>query len=141
MRAAEFAIGKPEFGKNQNQKVASSLGKNPSQPNVGSTAPFERAKSNDKLRPQASTEAATMKTSPELGEALKQVRNDKSALHWVAAGFQDNNLKNPLVLLGQGESESIEDAKQFLTPDKFAFVLQRVTDIIDGHKTVKVTGY
>jgi drebrin-like protein len=138
VRNADFAIGKPEFGKNQNQKVASSLGKTPSQPNIGSSATYERPKVvQPALTPQASTQASTHKLTPELEDALKQVRDDKSSSHWVAAGFQDNNLKNQLVLLEKGESESVEEIKQLFAKDKFVFALQRVTDVIDGHKTVK----
>jgi hypothetical protein len=115
------------------------LGKTSSQPNTGSSATYERAKVVKPAgTPQASTQASTMKITPELEEALKQVRNDKSSLHWVAAGFQDNNLKNQLILLEKGESESVEDIKQFFANEKFVFALQRVTDVIDGHKTVKV---
>ena len=46
-------------------------------------------------------------------------------------------MKNPLILLAKGSSDTVEDIKPYFAVDKFGFGLIRVTDLVDGHKTIK----
>ena len=71
-----------------------------------------------------------------LQEAIGSIRNDKEALKWVSAGFEDGNLKKPLVLVGQGEGD-IEEMKESLQDDQVHYALYRTSDVIDEITTVK----
>lgn len=71
-----------------------------------------------------------------LAQALKQVRSDKDSLNWVAGVYTDGNLKSNLTLLASGDG-GVEEIVPHLTDDQIVYSLLRVTDIVDGHTTVK----
>ena len=41
--------------------------------------------------------------SDDLVSAIAEVRNDKEPTNWVVAGFEDGDLKKPLMLVAKGE--------------------------------------
>ncbi|KAJ3337915.1 hypothetical protein HDU91_001355, partial [Kappamyces sp. JEL0680] len=146
VRSADFAVGKPEFGKYQNQKTASqaALAK------AGSTGSLDKL--NDKASPlkgpgsqsnlagpasNVATQSFGATLHPAFLDAIKEVRNDKSSIKWCAGSFQDGNIKNPIVLVGTGQNGSVEDLKPHWSPGSFVWAILRVTDLVDGHPTTK----
>jgi hypothetical protein len=91
-RPADFAIGKPEYGKNQNQKEASNLAlKSGSQPNLKQSNP-KLFGSSDSLKSPASavaTQSQGVQFDEKMKNAIKDVKNDKSSTLWVVGGFKD----------------------------------------------------
>jgi hypothetical protein len=79
---------------------------------------------------------ADVEVSPELNEAIGEVRDDKSPVTWILAGYEAGNLKKPLVLCAKGEGNMDELSEQ-LQDDQVMYGLYRVTDIIDDISTVK----
>jgi len=77
-----------------------------------------------------------VEVDPALQEAIGSIRNDKEALKWVAAGFEEGNLKKPLILVGQGEGD-IEELKECLQDDQVHYALYRTSDVIDDITTIK----
>jgi drebrin-like protein len=114
-RPKEFAIGKPEYGKNQNQKEASDLAYGISQPNskvYGSTGKLYGSTSmvsgsHSKLAGSASKLAGsnpklngsndgmpnptTIQCDDPVKPAIQDVRNNKSLTTWVLTTFQNSN--------------------------------------------------
>ena len=88
-----------------------------------------------KLRSVA-PEGATIEVSPELAEALAEVRNDKSEITWVVAGYEGGDIKKPLTCLDKGEGD-IEKLKDSLQDDQVMYGLYRTTDEYDNITTVK----
>lgn len=89
VRDAAFAIGKPEFGKNQNQKSASNLALNKSQASVnylGSTEGLgsKQFSSTERLgsKPIIATQSHGTSLDKEIISAIKELRNDKGQLTW-----------------------------------------------------------
>jgi hypothetical protein len=90
VRDAEFAIGKPEFGKNQNQKSASNLALQKatagSQPNLGSNSGLASkfTGSTEKLasKPNVATQSQGAALDADMTSAIKELRNDKGNLTW-----------------------------------------------------------
>lgn len=74
------------------------------------------------------TQSSGITLDDELISAIKEVRNDKSDVQWVAATFKDANIKNPLVVLGKGH-DRVDEFKSLLAKDKFVYVLMRVVKI------------
>lgn len=81
-------------------------------------------------------DGVTIEVAPELEEALAEVRNDKSNVTWVLAGYEGGDLKKPLTCLAQGEGD-IEELKNSLEDDLVMYGLYRTTDEYDNIKTVK----
>ena len=99
---ADFAIGKPEFGKNQTQKSASNatltkLSAPGSQSNLTATCTprqgsINNLKSSSGLV-RGSGNVATQATGtcfdPSFTEEIQEFRNDKSTLKWVCGTFKE----------------------------------------------------
>ncbi len=81
-------------------------------------------------------EGATIETTPELQEAIGEVRANNSPVTWVLAGYEEGNLKKPLTLIEKGEGD-INELKEHLQNDQVMYVLYRTSDVIDEIKTVK----
>lgn len=141
VRDREFAEGKPEFGKNQNQKVASELHLNKgigSTTNLGSSSNLSKNTfgSSAKLGgPSVSTQSFGATLDPKLIDAIKLLRENKS-LTYVVGTFKDAIITNPVILVATGGG-SVEEMKPYLQHNIFAFALVRLTDLIDGHSTIK----
>lgn len=76
------------------------------------------------------------KGNEDLVVALKQVRTDSDALNWVAASYDGDSLKSNLSVVASGNG-TVEELYPHLTADKVIYALLRVTDVVDGHSTVK----
>eukprot|EP00127_Corallochytrium_limacisporum_P001576 Clim_evm29s66 gene=Clim_evmTU29s66 len=59
--------------------------------------------------------------------AIKDVRDDKSAINFLVAGYPDMDINKPLVVLGTG-SEGLAGVRSELKEDIAAYALVRVTD-------------
>lgn len=79
---------------------------------------------------------ATVEISPELQEAIGEVRNDASDVTWVLAGFEESNVKNPLVVIDKGDGD-IEGLKAGLQDDQVMYGLYRTSDVMDDLTIVK----
>jgi hypothetical protein len=92
-RPADFAVGKPEYGKNQSQKDASnlSLNKPGSQPNLkGSSSRLYSSTENLKSPVGVvATQSQGAQLDAGMIEAIKDVRNDKSTTTWVCGAYKD----------------------------------------------------
>ena len=77
-----------------------------------------------------------VEVSPELNEAIGEVRNDSSDVTWLLAGYEDNNIKKPLVVVNKG-SGSMEAMKEHLNNEQVQYGLLRTSDTYDEIKTVK----
>ncbi|KAI8807232.1 hypothetical protein BJ742DRAFT_813864 [Cladochytrium replicatum] len=87
-------------------------------------------------KPMVSMQSSGVTIDPQLLEAVKDVRNDKSSTKWVLGTYRDGNISNPVVLVATGPG-SVEDLKAKLSDGQIAYALIRVTDMIDGHPTIK----
>ena len=81
-------------------------------------------------------EGATIEVTPELQEAIGEVRNDKSDVTWVLAGYEEDNLKKPLTCLAKGQGD-VDDMKGALQDDLIMYGLYRTSDMYDDIKMVK----
>eukprot|EP00118_Oscarella_pearsei_P024639 m.306493 g.306493 ORF g.306493 m.306493 type:complete len:335 (+) comp41296_c0_seq1:75-1079(+) len=81
-------------------------------------------------------QGAVVQVTEEVKKAVHDVKDDGVDTNWVVAGYQENIVKNPLVLLGSG-SEGLDGLKEFLTPEIVAYGLLRVKDVVDDIATVK----
>lgn len=72
----------------------------------------------------------------ELKDAVKDVQKDSTDTKWCAGGYEDGNIKKPLILLGSGDG-SLEDLKEFCQDDKVVYGYIRMTDVVDDIATVK----
>ena len=79
---------------------------------------------------------ASVEVTPELTDAIAEVREDTSDVSWALAGFEDNNLKRPLTLVAKGTGD-IADLQDGLLDDQVMYALYRTSDCIDDIKTVK----
>lgn len=78
---------------------------------------------------------AIVNIEEEVTAAIRDVRDDSHKSIWCAIGYRDNNVKNPLIVLGTGED--VEEFKPLCEDDVIVYVLIRVTDIVDDIPTVK----
>ena len=156
VRSGAYAAGKPEYGKNQNQKEASNVRdtKPTNQPNTvkytaGPAAPgpwkptgtsSTQAKMDGKqgsaIVPSAVTQSQNAAADPALSEALKLLRSNQKQINWVSAHFPETNTNKPLVLLDKGPNGFDSYAKH-LQPDTIVYIYVKVVDIIDGNETIK----
>lgn len=81
-------------------------------------------------------EALVVSASSELQMAIADVRNDKTPTSWVLAGFQDGDLKKPLVVTATGTG-GISELREALNDSHVTFGLFRTSDVIDDIQTVK----
>lgn len=77
-----------------------------------------------------------VEVSPELQEAIGNLRSDSSDISWVLATFENGNIKSPLTLAGTGSGD-IEEFKECLQDDQVMYGLYRTKDVLDGIKTIK----
>ena len=77
-----------------------------------------------------------VEVTPELNEAIGEIRNDSSDVTWLLAEYQDNNIKKPLVVVNKG-SGGIDDMKEYLNNEHIQYGLLRTTDTYDDIQTVK----
>ena len=105
VRSADFAIGKPEFGKNQNQKTASNQALNNkgpgSQPNLANAESSGNLKKAGNAASQGSlnnlktaaanvaTQATGTSLDADFAAALKEMRSDKSVVKWISGTFKE----------------------------------------------------
>jgi len=68
--------------------------------------------------------------------AIAELRDNKNNVNWVAATYEDNDVKKQLVLLKSGSGGS-DELLSNLTPDIIAYAIIRVVDVIEGIKTTK----
>ena len=54
-----------------------------------------------------------LQIDPEVNESIGSVRDDKNALTWIVAGFEDGDPKKQLVVMAKGEGD-IEELKESL---------------------------
>lgn len=69
-------------------------------------------------------------------EAVAAVVSDDTETKWCVAGYQDKNVKKPIILLGAGDG-TVDDAKTLCPDDHVAYGYVRMTDIVDDIPTVK----
>lgn len=76
------------------------------------------------------------KIDDQVNEGIREVRSDENETNWCAVGYEGNNPKNPLILLGSGKG-TVEDIRDFCKEDNAVYGLFRVTDVVDDIPTVK----
>ena len=81
-------------------------------------------------------EAPLVTTSSELQAAIADVRNDKTSTNWVLAGFEDGDLKKPLIVTATGNGD-ISEMRAVFDSTQVMFGLFRTSDVIDDIHTVK----
>ncbi|KAI8911539.1 hypothetical protein EDD86DRAFT_245818 [Gorgonomyces haynaldii] len=130
-----YLAGKQEYGiaaQAKKQGSLTALNAPSSQPNLQSSG---KSLSKEALgKPNVgvvATQSHGIILSPDLVDAIKDLRNDKSETTWVVG-----SIAKPVGLVAKGTG-GVSQFVQYLVPDKFVYILTRVTDIIDGHKTVK----
>lgn len=78
-----------------------------------------------------------LEATESLRDALKSVRDDKSSTTWVVGEYENGDIKaNNLTLVASGDG-GLQGITQHFAEDKVAYSLLRVTDVVDGHTTVK----
>ncbi|KAJ3185836.1 hypothetical protein HDU85_001205 [Gaertneriomyces sp. JEL0708] len=77
-----------------------------------------------------------VKFSQDLVEATKDLRDDKTSTRWIVGAYQGGDIAQPITLLGSGTGGA-DEMKNLFAPDSICYGLIRVTDMIDGHPTVK----
>lgn len=92
----------------------------------------------DKRGPTISKEGADIEISPEVFQAIQEVRSDDSGTTWMLAQYEGGDPKSPLVLVATG-IEDIDEMKSHLSDDQGMYALYRSTDQVDGIETVKFT--
>lgn len=75
-------------------------------------------------------------TSPELQDAIADVRRNDNPTNWVLAGFESGDIKRPLVVVATGTGK-IDEIKELLDDTQVMFALYRTTDVYDDIQTVK----
>jgi len=80
--------------------------------------------------------AAVVEVTPEVKEAIAEVRDDQNSIYWLLCGFEDGNLRKPLILYDKGEGD-INSLKEKIEDDKVMYGLYRSSDKIDDINTVK----
>lgn len=75
-------------------------------------------------------------TSPELQDAIADVRRDDNPTNWVLAGFEGGDIKRPLVVIATGTGK-IDEIKELLDDTQVMYALYRTTDVYDDIQTVK----
>ena len=75
-------------------------------------------------------------TSPELQDAIADVRRDDNPTNWVLAGFEGGDIKRPLVVIATGTGK-IDEIRQLLDDTQVMYALYRTTDVYDDIQTVK----
>ena len=79
---------------------------------------------------------AGVKFGDNVEETVKDVRSDTTETNWCVLGYEDGNVKNPIVILGVG-SGGVDEFKELFKEDQIVYVLFRVTDMVDEIATVK----
>ena len=74
--------------------------------------------------------------SPELSDAIADVRNDASDTNWVVAGFENLDVKGQLVVTATGCGH-FDELKAHLDDEQVMYALYRTTDKYDDIATVK----
>lgn len=83
-----------------------------------------------------SKQGAPVAFSPELADALTDIREDSSPSNWLLAGYEGGNPKNELVVLGSGTG-GLAEMKEALQNDLVLYGLLRVSDQVDDITTTK----
>jgi hypothetical protein len=74
--------------------------------------------------------------SQEVKDAVADVISDATETKWCAAGYEDQNVKKPIVLLGSGEG-TVDNMKPLCPENHVIYGYVRMTDIVDDIPTVK----
>ncbi|KAJ3087545.1 hypothetical protein HK102_010814 [Quaeritorhiza haematococci] len=85
---------------------------------------------------KVATQSQGVKIAPNLADALKDIRNDKTSTNWILGSYEGGNIQNQIILVGSGDG-GVEQMIPLLKPDEISYGLSRVVDVIDGHPTVK----
>ena len=78
----------------------------------------------------------SVQVSPELTEAIADVRSNDSPVNWVLGGFEGGDIKHPIVLVAKGNG-GVEEIKEYLDDGQVMYALYRTTDVYDDIQTVK----
>lgn len=75
----------------------------------------------------------------EVREAVAKVVSDSDKTLWCVAGYEGDNVKKPIVLLGSGSDTlyPVDDMKALCPEDHVAHGYIRMTDVVDDIPTVK----
>lgn len=79
---------------------------------------------------------AIVETSPQLNDAIADVRRNDHPANWVLAGFENGDVKRPLVVTATGTG-GIDELKDELDDCQVMYALYRTTDTYDDIQTVK----
>lgn len=99
---------------------------------------FQAKASTAKSGPKIAKEGADIEISPEVFQAIQEVRSDESSTTWMLAQYEGGDPKSPLVLVTTG-IEDINEMKSHLSDDLGMYALYRTTDKVDDIVTVKFT--
>lgn len=91
-----------------------------------------------KSGPEIAKDGAQVEISPEVFNAIHEVRSDDSSTKWMLAQYEGGDPKSPLVLVATG-TEDINEMKTHLSEDAGMYGLYRTTDKVDDIVTVKFT--
>lgn len=77
----------------------------------------------------------------EVRDAVASVGSDAKHTVWCVAGYEEKNVKKPIVLLGSGEGNNgespVDELKALLPENHVAYGYIRMTDVVDEIPTVK----
>ncbi|KAJ3384985.1 hypothetical protein HDU92_003294 [Lobulomyces angularis] len=65
-----------------------------------------------------------------------KVRDDKSDTIWMVGSYENDDIKNPIVLVGSGKG-GYKEFSEFFKPESLSYVFLRVIDKVDGNATRK----
>lgn len=78
-----------------------------------------------------------VKSSPEVGAAIRDVRDDSTSTTWLIVGYgAGGDIKQPLCVIATGSGE-IDEMREHFDDSQPLYALYRTSDVYDDIKTVK----
>jgi hypothetical protein len=118
----------------KNSASSTNLCKPGSQPNLVSKE--DKLHTDKPVVPDAVKQSQGALVDSNLKSAIKDLRDNRSSLTWVAGRFPNCDIQKPLEYLASGSGNSSE-FKKHLEPSQLVYILYKVNDVIDGHNTIK----
>ncbi|XP_033119532.1 uncharacterized protein LOC117118910 [Anneissia japonica] len=77
-----------------------------------------------------------IKVDDDVLTGIQNVRDDENPLTWVAAGYENGDVKKPLVKCSEGSGDT-EEIREILADDQVCYILYRKTEIVHEVPTIK----
>ncbi|XP_022107952.1 uncharacterized protein LOC110988584 isoform X2 [Acanthaster planci] len=85
---------------------------------------------------EVSREGASVTFSPEVSDAIDDLRSDNSPTNWLVAGYEGGNPKSQIVVVKSG-NDGLAGMKELLEDNSVFYGLLRVSNEIDDISTIK----